>query len=227
MNSQNQDSKNNGHKPSEKDDGLQTIALLQKIKDGQFEANSIGKAERKLLVRFLMAEGKSTAEIAHLLNVSDRTIERDKKALQEENTITKDSKLAEQMAGRLDSEAKLCIERIRKFARGKDTPASVKVDAEHRCFQICNNFVERLQSLGFLPTATQKFEADLTHRAASSLTLEEIQLEAKQLQKIKESLPADVIKQADSPIEANETVTEFEDDSHKQDKKGENHDTIK
>ena len=221
MNSQNQDSKNNGHKPSEKDDGLQTIALLQKIKDGQFEANSIGKAERKLLVQFLMAEGKSTAEIAHLLNVSDRTIERDKKALQEENTITKDSKLAEQMAGRLDSEAKLCIERIRKFARGKDTPASVKVDAEHRCFQICNNFVERLQSLGFLPTATQKFEADLTHRAASSLTLEGLHLESGRLIKIEKSLLAD------STIEANETVTEFEDDSHKQDKKGENHDTIK
>ena len=117
MNSQNQDSKNNGHKPSEKDDGLQTLALLQKIKDGQFEANSIEKAERKLLVRFLNAEGKSTAEIAHLLKVSDRTIERDKKALREEIAITKDPKLVEQMVGMLVYESELSIQRLRKVQR--------------------------------------------------------------------------------------------------------------
>jgi queuine/archaeosine tRNA-ribosyltransferase len=57
--------------------------------------------------------------------------------------------------------------------------------------------------------------------------LEEIKLEAERVKKIQESLPADVIKQADSPIEANETVAKFEDDSPQQDNKGENHDTIK
>ncbi len=119
MNSQNQDSKNNGHKTSEKDDGLQTLALLQKIKDGQFEANSIEKAERKLLVRFLMAEGKSTAEIAHLLKVSDRTIERDKKALREEIAITKNPKLVEQMVGMLVYESELSVQRLRKVQRDR------------------------------------------------------------------------------------------------------------
>jgi precorrin isomerase len=130
MNSQNPNSKNNGHKPSEKDDGLQTLALLQKIKDGQFEANSIGKAERKLLVRFLMAEGKSTAEIAHLLKVSDRTIERDKKALREEIAITKNPKLVEQMVGMLVYESELSVQRLRKVQRDKEASAADKIEAE-------------------------------------------------------------------------------------------------
>jgi DNA-binding NarL/FixJ family response regulator len=120
MNSENQDSEKNGHKTSEKDDGLQTIALLQKIKNGQFEANSIGKAERMLLVPFLMAEGKSTAEIAHILKVSDRTIERDKKALRKEIAITKNPKLVEQMAGILMYETELSIQVLRKVQRDKD-----------------------------------------------------------------------------------------------------------
>ena len=227
MNSQNQDSKKNDHKTSEKDDGPQTLALLQKIKNGQINPKSIGKEERRLLVRFLKAEGQPTVEIAHLLKVSDKTIERDIKVLHEESTLTKDPKLLGQMAGRLVTEADLCIQRIRKFARGKDTLASVKVDGEHRCFQIFEKTIERLQSLGFLPTAAQKIEADLTHHAALSLTLEEIKLEAERVKKIQESLPADVIKQADSPIESNETVTEFEDDSPQQNNKGESHDTIK
>ncbi len=226
MNSQNQNSKKNDHKTSE-DDGLQTLALLQGIRNGSIDPKSLRPNERRPLVALLMAEGQSTAEIAHLLKASDRNIQLDKKALREENTLTKDSALVKQMTGRLVTEADLCIERIRRSARGKDTSPSVKVDAEHRCFQIFEKTIERLQSLGYLPTAAQKIEADLTHCAASSLTLEEIQLEAGRLKQIKESLPTDVIKQADSPIEANETVTEFEDDSPQQDKKGENHDTIK
>jgi len=227
MNSQNQDSKKNGHKPSEKDDGLQTLALLQKIKDGQFEANSIEKAERKLLVRFLMAEGKTTAEIAHLLKVSDRTIERDKKALREENAITKNPKLVEQMVGMLVYESELSVQRLRKVQRDTGASAADKIEAERTNNQNRYQLFKMMQSLGYLPTAAQKIEADLTHHAASSLSLEEIKLEAERVKKIQESLPADIIKQADSPIEANETVTEFEDDSPQQDNKGESHDTIK
>ena len=227
MNSQNPNSKNNGHKPSEKDDGLQTLALLQKIKDGQFEANSIEKAERKLLVRFLMAEGKSTAEIAHLLKVSDRTIERDKKALREEIAITKNPKLVEQMAGILVYETDLSIQVLRKIHRDKDASPADKIEAERTGNQIRYQLFKMMQSLGYLPTAAQKIEADLTHRAASSLNLEELHLETGRLIQIQESLTADVIKQADSPIEANETATEFEDDSPQQDNKGESHDTIK
>jgi len=229
MNSQDPTSKENGHKASEKDDGLQTLALLQKIKAGQFKANSIGTAERRLLVCFLMAEGQSTAEIAHLLKTSDRTIERDKKAIREENAIAKDPKLLEQIVGGLMSEADLCIQRIRKFQRDRDASPAAKMEGEQRCFQIKCNLIEKLQSLGFLPTAAQKIEADLTHRAASSLTLEEIQLEAGRLKQIQESLPAEEIKPADSAIEANETVTEFEDNSPQQDnnKGGNKHEPTK
>ena len=227
MNSQNQDSKKNGHEASKKDDGLQTIALLQKIKNGQFEANSIEKAERMLLVPFLMAESKSPAEIAHLLKVSDRTIERDKKALREEIAITKNPKLVEQMAGILMYETELSIQVLGKVQRDKDASPADKIEAERTNNQNRYQLFKMMQSLGYLPTATQKIEADLTHHSASSDTLGEFRQEIERLIKIQESLPANVIKQADSPIEANETVTEFEDSPPQQDKKGESHDTIK
>ncbi len=227
MKSQNPDSKKNDHKASEKDDEPQTLSLLQGIRNGSIDPKSLRPDERRPLVSLLMAEGQSTAEIAHLLKRSDKTIELDKRALRGGNSITKDPELVKQMAGRLVTEADLCIQRIRKFAIGKDTPASVKVDAEHRCFQIFEKTIESLQSLGYLPTAPQKIEADLTHRPAHSLTLEELILETERVIQIQESLPADVIKPVDSVTEANETVTEFEDDSPQQDNKGENHDTIK
>jgi len=222
MNSQNQNSQKNDYK-SEKDDGPQTLAILQDIRKGLTDPKSLCPDDRRLLVFFLMIEGQSTAEIAHLLKVSDRTIERDKKALREEIAVTKDPKLLEQIAGGLMSEADICLQRIRKFQRDSNASPDAKMEGEQRCFQIKCNLIEKLQSLGFLPTAAQKIEADLTHRAASTLTLEEIQLEAGRVKQIQENLSADGIKQTDSLIEANETVTEFEDDSPQQDNnKGEN-----
>ena len=229
MSNEKQTSRKDAENSSGKGQGSesQSLTLLQGIKSGSVNPCSLCPADRRLLVSFLMAEGQSTAEIALLLKTSDRTVERDRKAIREENAITKDPKLVEQIVGRLISEAEVCIQRIRKFQRDNQASAAAKMDGEHRCFQIACQLSERLQSLGFLPTATQRIEADLTHHSASSGTLEELMLEAKRVIQIQESLPADVIKPVDSVTEANETITEFEDDSPQQYNKGENHDTIK
>ena len=54
-----------------KQNDLRSLDILQKIKSGATDPGSLSPAERKLLVRLLMAEGQSTAEIAHLLKVCD------------------------------------------------------------------------------------------------------------------------------------------------------------
>jgi len=229
MKSQNHDSQKNDHKTPEKDDGPQTLALLQGIRNGSIDPKSLRPDERRPLVAFLTAEGQPIAEIGHLFDRSDKTIKRDKEALEKEKSITKNPELVKQMVGRLVAEADLCIQRIRKFQRDRGASPAAKMEGERSCFQIYCDLIEKLQSLRFLPTAAQKIEADLIHRAASSLTLEELILEAERVKKIQESLPADVIKQADSAIEANETVTEFEDNSPQQDnnKGGNNHEPTK
>jgi hypothetical protein len=199
-----------------------TLTLLGDIKSGSVNPSCLCPADRRQLVSFLTVEGQSTAEIAHLLKVSDRTIERDKKALRKENAIVKDPRLVEQIVGRLMSEAEVCIQRIRKFQRDSDASAAAKMDGEHRCFQILSGLSERLQSLGFLPTATQKIEADLKYSATLSLSLEEIQDEAERLRRIREMLPDNGINHFEPAIEATETPFEFEDDSPQEDNKGEN-----
>ena len=209
MNSQNQDSKKDDHKTSEKDDGPQTLALLQKIKDRQISPKSIGKANRLLLVSFLTNEGQTTAEIAHLLKVTIKTIQRDIKVLHEENAITKDPKLIGQMVGRLVSEAELCKQRIRKFQRERDASPADKMEGEQLCFQIICRLTERLQSLGYLPTAAQKVSAELTYQIEEVLTLEQIDKEVKRLKQI-EGNPSEKEKTE------NEIIAQFEDESNKE-----------
>ena len=194
-------------------DEFRTLDILQKIKAGSLDPKSIGPAERRLLIIFLMSEGQSAAEMALLLKSSDRTIERDKQAIRQENTVAKDPKLIEQVVGRLISEAELSLQKIRKFEREKDASPSVKIDGEHRCFQIYNCLVERLQSIGYLPTASQKLEAELTHHALQELSLEQMDLEIKRLKQIEGELPDQEENKAKKQVEAQEVVTEFENTS--------------
>ena len=161
-----------------------TLSLLQKVQAGTVDPKCIRPAERRLIVSYLMADGYSTADMAQILKVSDRSIERDKKAIRETNALAADPELVEQMVGRLVCEAELSVQRIRKAVRDKDTPHSVKVDAEYRCFQIINDMTISLQRLGFLPTATARLQADITHSIGQIPELPQLDMEAQRLMQL-------------------------------------------
>lgn len=161
-----------------------TISLLQKIQAGCISPKCIRPDERRLIVCYLMADGYSTAEIAQILKVSERSIERDKKALRQANAIVAGPQMVEQMGGRLVSEAELRVQRIRRAIRDKNTPLSVKVDAENRCFKIINQMIISLQRLGYLPTAVSRLQADVTHNIGQIPEFSQIELEFQRLKRI-------------------------------------------
>ncbi len=161
-----------------------TLILLRQIQAGTLDAKQIAVAERRQLVSFLLSDGYSTAEMGQILKVAERTIERDKKLIREGNAIARDPKLVERMMGRLVGEAELCVQRIRKAVRDKDTPCAVRVDAEHRCYQIVSDLIEKMQRLGYLPTAAQKVEAELTHHVGNAPDFAAMQTEVRRLRQV-------------------------------------------
>lgn len=176
--------------------GERTLSLLQKIQAGTIDPKCIRPAERRLVVSYLMADGYSTADMAQILKVSDRSIERDKKAIRQTNALAADPELIKQMVGRLVCEAELSIQRIRKAARDKGTPQAVKVDAEHRCYQIFSDMITSMQRLGYLPMATARLQADLTHHVGQIPDLSQMQEEVQRLKEIQGADPR-VIEQLD------------------------------
>ncbi len=174
--------------PDPIDNGCETgtLELLRKIQQGKLDAKGIAVGERRQLVAYLQGDGFSTADIAQVLKASDRTIERDKKAIREHNAIERDPKLLEQMVGRLVGEAELSIQQLRKTARDKSTASGAKIDAYHRCYQIVSDLTEKLQRLGYLPTASHKVEASLTHHVAELPQFNELHDEVKRLKLVSE-----------------------------------------
>jgi hypothetical protein len=148
------------------------------------DPKAISTAERRQLVAFLTGDGYSTAEAAQILQVTDRTIERDKKTIRESNAIARDPKLVGQMVGRLVGEAELSVQRIRKAVRDKKASPAIKVDAEHRCYQIFSDLIQSLQRVGYLPTAAQKVEADLTHHVGEVPDFNALQAEIRRVKQV-------------------------------------------
>ncbi len=160
---------------------LGTVDLLQQIKSGVLDPKQLKPAVRQQVVVALMDDGYSTSEMAKILQTSDRTIERDRKVLRECTVLNKHPDLLPQTAGRIQREAELSMQRIRRATRGKDVSAAVKVDAEHRCYQILSDLLQRFQSLGYLPTAKQQVEAELVHHSGSIVDFHELLSESKRL----------------------------------------------
>jgi len=171
-------------KNGDSDNDERTLSLLQKIQAGTVDPKCIRPAERRLIVSYLMADGYATADMAQILKISDRSIERDKKTIREANALAASPELVEQMTGRLVCEAELSIQRIRKAARDKTTPQAVKVDAEHRCYQIVSDMIASMRHLGYLPTATSKLQADFTHNIGQIPDFAQMQAEVQRLRQI-------------------------------------------
>lgn len=136
---------------------------IASLKSGSISGKSIAPETRQEVVEYLAAEGVGTTEISRLFGMTDRTIRRDLDAIRERNALQHDPKLVERIAGELDTEAHRCVQRIRKVTNDKNAPHSAKIDGERAAFQILNDLTERLQSLGYLPSAAHRVQADLTH----------------------------------------------------------------
>ncbi|MCC7193622.1 MAG: hypothetical protein IT444_12670 [Phycisphaeraceae bacterium] len=149
---------------SQPEDGTEPpglLELIRKIHAGTVVPRTLTIEQRRACVEHLTGEGYTVVEMAQVLKVDERTIARDKVAIQQANAIEPSPQLVQQIVGRLASEAELCISRIRRVTRDKDTPAATKVEGERACFQILGALTHHLQSLGYMPTAAQRLSANV------------------------------------------------------------------
>jgi len=179
------------------------LEVIRTIKTGALDPKRLSIEDRQACVMHLGLEGLSVPEIAQVLSVSDRTIMRDRKAIQEANAIQHDPELAGQIAGRLAAEADACLSRIRRATRDQAATPGERIDGERICFEIMDKLTNRLQSMGYLPTADQQVQADLTHHMGDPVGLVEIRVEAERLERI-QSETIDVEATTVSPATTNQ-----------------------
>jgi DNA-binding CsgD family transcriptional regulator len=136
--------------------GKSAIGLLREIQAGKTAGVNLAAADRRRIVEHLTAEGYGTQEVAEILKVADRTIQRDRAAIREQNAIKADPALVPIIVGNMMAQAEASASRLRRIARDKETPPSSRVEAESAAWHVTRTCIETLQELGYLPKAPKQ-----------------------------------------------------------------------
>ncbi len=143
--------------------GRSALSILSDIQKGSLDPRILANPDRLRCVEHLTTEGYSASQVARVLTVSERTIARDRAAIRKTYAVERDPEKAAEMVGQLILQADTCIQRIRRVTRERDTPANTRVDGERACWVIFRDLIQRLQTLGYLPTAPHEIRGTLTH----------------------------------------------------------------
>ncbi len=149
------------------------ISIIRSLQEGTLPTEALSAESRRTCIEHLHIEGYSAGEIAEIFKVSVRTVRRDVAQIREDHCVVAEPKFVARIVGQLVQEAESSIARLRRIARDRECPHAAKVEAERSAWTVMRELIEKLQSLGYLPTAAQQIEAELTHRIESHKLSEE------------------------------------------------------
>ncbi len=144
-------------------DETPALSLIKKIQSGQVDGKLISKEDRQRCVEVLYLEGYGVSELAEILGKSEKTIRRDLEDIRKANALTPDPVLAKEFIGEMVQSARIKQGRLERIAKSKDASAAEKAQAEYLSWRVCKEMVEKLQSLGYLPSRPTEIIGDITH----------------------------------------------------------------
>ena len=145
------------------------FGLLQQIKDGTLDAETLSKELRQSCVEILLGEGSSVVLMAQVLKRSEKTIRRDIEGVRERNAISPNVNLAKKLIGEMLMYARINRDYLMKIARTRDASVSEKAQSEYYAFKVSTELIKSLQTLGYLPTKPQAIVGDIFHHVGEEV----------------------------------------------------------
>lgn len=175
------------HRPRDAEEPESVLSLLQKVKAGELDPRNLSAESRQACVEHMGVEGYSTAEMAQVLRVTERTIRRDRQAIRKAHAVEPGDEFVKETVGALAAHGEMAIDRIRRQARSRELSPMERVHAERLAWRIRDECVERLQKLGYLPTAATEVKGAFTHELTGlglAPTYNEITVQIEQLEAV-------------------------------------------
>lgn len=144
--------------------------IIQEIKDGKREAKDLSKEQRQECVESLDLQGYNVSQIAQALNRSEKTIRRDLQDIRQRRSASPSIELATQVVGNMVAKLEACHSYLVRLANSKEGSVQEKSQAIFYAGKMMLELTEKLQSLGYLPTAPQQVVGDIYHHNDSDDT---------------------------------------------------------
>jgi len=139
------------------------LSLLQQIQSEAIDPRDINKDVRQQIVEALTCEGSSIPQIAQILKVSDKTIRRDLSDIKDRNAFSPSIEIAKRLIGDMKMKAEAHRSYLMRLARAQAASMSEKSLAEYYAWKVTKGLIEKLQSLGYLPSVPHRIAADIYH----------------------------------------------------------------
>lgn len=140
------------------DNSKDAVQLLQQINSGVLDPRLLDKQNRQSCLEALRLEGYTASQAASVLGVSEKTCLRDLKEIRERNALSPNIQFAKEFTGEFFQRALGHHDYLTRLARSKDGTLGEKAQCEYAAFRILRELIEKLQSLGYLPTMPRQLE---------------------------------------------------------------------
>jgi len=165
---------------------LPILSIIQQLKDGRLDPETIDKEMRQQCIEVFLAEGYSISTMAQIFNKCEKTLRRDLEEIRAHNAISPDIELAKKIIGEMLTYARINRDHLMRLARSKDTSVSEKAQAEYYAHRVGMELVDKLQTLGYLPLKPKTIVADFTHtvNVSDDEVLKELKSELADVEKL-------------------------------------------
>ncbi|MGA2775128.1 MAG: DeoR family transcriptional regulator [Candidatus Omnitrophota bacterium] len=163
------------------------LSLIQQIKDGTLNPKTLPKEVRQSCVEFLDSEGcMQHAQIAQFLKITDRTVRRDLEEIDDRNALTLDIKQSKRVLANMSQKAMVHHSYLMRLARSPDATIGEKAQAEFLAWRVLKEFVEKMQSVGYLPQKPQELISDIYHHSegGDSKTYEQLKNDLQEIERV-------------------------------------------
>ncbi len=151
------------NKPYDQEGGGSVLSFIQQIREGTVSPKSISKDMRHEIVELLFVQGQDVPTIAQFLKVCDKTVRRDLSEIREKNALSPDPKFVKSTIGELFVLSQQHISHLMRLSRLKEGSVGEKAQAEYLAHRVNMERIQRLQSLGYLPTQPQAIIGSFYH----------------------------------------------------------------
>ena len=175
-------------KPQYEDEPILTV--IQQVKDGRVEPSTLTKEIRTRCVEVLWLEGYKVSEVAQILKRSEKTIKRDLNEIRDQNAISPDVDIAKKIIGEFLLKANNSYTHLIKLARSKEGSLGERAQTEYYAHMINSDTISKLQSLGYLPSATKTFAGSIFHHYGGDNDIIELETMKNEILEMKKLSPS-------------------------------------
>ena len=133
---------------------------VQRLLEGRINVGELSAEQRVWYVAQLIREGRSTNEMALLMDVSERTITRDRREIRRGESLEPGLGLGDELLGELQRRAFDASQKLTRMAEDERTPAYARLWAHSEAVRVQERLLQTVMKMGYMEGGDRRLEGE-------------------------------------------------------------------